>query len=175
MITREQLISILPHVDAGRWLTPLVNTLYEFGIDTDRRLAAFLAQVAHESGEFRYVRELASGDAYEGRTSLGNIQPGDGVKYKGRGLIQITGRRNYHLCGKAMGVDLLVNPERLEEPELAARSAGWYWQTHGCNELADSENFEAITRRINGGLNGYTERLNYWARAKAVLYGDPNP
>ena len=175
MITAEQLRRIMPRVDAGRWLDPLINTLFEFEIDTDRRLAAFIAQIAHESGEFRYVRELATGQAYEGRRDLGNTEAGDGQRFKGRGLIQITGRRNYYACGKALGLDLIAHPERLEEPEFAARSAGWYWQTHGCNELADSENFEAITRRINGGLNGYTERLNYWARAKDVLTEDTMP
>ena len=171
-MTREQLIAIMPAVDASRWLDPLVNTLVEFQINTPTREAAFLAQIAHESGECRYVKELATGEAYEGRVDLGNLQAGDGPRYKGRGLIQTTGRRNYYNTGKALGIDLIAHPERLEEPDLAARSAGWYWQTHGCNELADAENFEAITRRINGGLNGYTERLNYWARAKTALIED---
>jgi putative chitinase len=129
----------------------------------------FLAQVAHESGEFRYVQELASGSAYEGRKDLGNTEPGDGVRFKGRGLIQITGRANYEACGRAIGADFIADPALMEQPTWAVGSAAWFWQQHGMNELADAENFDAITRRINGGSNGQQDRLAYLMRAKKAM------
>lgn len=171
MISLEQLCSIMPH---GKAKAPLyVDALNEamdiYNINTPQRQAAFLAQVAHESGEFRYVEELASGAAYEGRADLGNTEPGDGIRFKGRGLIQITGRANYASCGSALGIDLLTNPGLLETPANATLSAAWFWMTHGCNELADADNFRKITLRINGGLTGYDERLAYWDAAKEAI------
>jgi len=151
------------------FLEPVNAAMREFEIDTPVREAAFLAQLAHESGEFRYVRELASGRAYEGRKDLGNTEPGDGVRFKGRGLIQITGRFNYRDCGDALGIDLLSTPELLEEPVLAARSAAWFWKSRGLNDLADKGDFKLITKRINGGYNGYSARLRYWERAQGAL------
>jgi putative chitinase len=142
----------------------------EFDISANvERETHFLAQVAHESGGFNYVRELASGDAYEGRADLGNTEPGDGVRFKGRGLIQITGKANYAACGDALGVDLLLTPELLERPDLAARSAGWYWDSRHLNELADRGDARAITKKINGGLNGYQDRLSYLEIAQRRL------
>ena len=91
------------------------------------------------------------------------------MKFKGRGLIHITGRNNYYECGKALGVDLITNPELLETNDLACRSAAWFWASRGLNDLADRGDFERITKRINGGLNGYQERLVYHARAKTAL------
>ena len=171
MITAEQLHQILPHAKSrvDMFLQPLNDAMDEFGIDTPQRQAAFLAQIAHESGELRYVRELASGKAYEGRSGLGNVVAGDGVRFKGRGLIQITGRANYASCGSALELDLLATPELLETPENACRSAAWYWKAHGLNELADAGNFHKITLRINGGLNGYEDRLKYWELAKEAV------
>lgn len=151
------------------FLDPLNDAMHEFDINTPHREAAFIAQVAHESGGFHYVRELASGDAYEHRADLGNLQPGDGRKYRGRGLIQITGRDNYRKCGDALSVDLVANPELLEGAVLACRSAAWYWSDHGLNELADQHDFRKITIRINGGLNGWQDRIQYWERAKVAL------
>lgn len=151
------------------FIDPLNDAMAEFEINTLQREAAFVAQLAHESGEFRYVRELATGDAYENRADLGNTQPGDGRRYRGRGLIQITGRDNYRRCGDALDVDLIAEPQRLEGDVLACRSAGWFWRDHGLNELADKRDFRTITKRINGGFNGYAERLHYWERAKEVL------
>lgn len=151
------------------FLEPLNEAMHEFDIDTPQREASFIAQIAHESVEFRYVRELATGDAYEGRQDLGNLQPGDGRRYRGRGLIQITGRDNYRKCGDALGVDLVADPELLEGTVLACRSAAWFWRDHGLNELADAGDFRKITIRINGGLNGWQDRLMYWERAKEVL------
>jgi putative chitinase len=136
------------------------------------RQAAFLAQIAHESGSLCYVRELASGQAYEGRSDLGNTEPGDGVRFKGRGLIQITGRDNYRAVSKALYGDdetLQLHPELLEDVVPACRSAAWFWWSHGLNALADTGAFRAITRRINGGMKGQPDRLAFYATAKEVL------
>jgi len=180
MISRAQLVAIMPLAAsrADRWLDPLNAAMTEYGIDTSRRVAAFLAQIAHESGQLRYVRELASGAAYDtGRLAdrLGNTPQadGDGQKYKGRGLIQITGRHNYRQCSIALfgDPDILLNePALLEEPDNAARSAGWFWWSHGLNVVADCPNsFQLVTRKINGGLNGYADRLHYYETAQRVL------
>jgi putative chitinase len=158
---------------ATTFLPFLEDAMHEFQINTPQRQAAFLAQVAHESGSLHWLVELwgptASQARYEMRYDLGNVAPGDGFKYRGRGLIQLTGRANYKRAGDALGVDLIAQPELLGEPALACRSAGWFWLTHGCNELADAGKFERITRAINGGLNGYAERLGIWQRAKEVM------
>lgn len=174
MITLEQLQKIMPYAGqrAGVFLRPLNDAMSAFSIDTQRRQAAFLAQIAHESGSLRYVRELADGTAYEGRVDLGNTEPGDGPRFKGRGLIQITGRANYRACSQALYNDgklLLLHPARLEETVPACRSAGWFWDSRGLNELADTGKFKAITRVINGGVNGYQERVAYYDRAQAAL------
>jgi putative chitinase len=174
MITIDQLRKIIPYAGprAGVFLGPLNDAMSEFGIDSPARQAAFLAQIAHESGSLRYVCEIASGVAYEGRADLGNTEPGDGVRFRGRGLIQITGRANYRACSVAMyGSEdyLLLHPEVLEEVVPACRSAAWFWQSRGLNALADSGAFRAITRVINGGFNGYADRLANFQRAKEVL------
>jgi len=174
-LTSEQLKKIMPTArgeTAESFVDPLNQTMSEFSIDTEQRAACFLAQLAHESGALHYVKELASGEAYEGRKDLGNTESGDGVRYKGRGLIQITGRTNYGHCGEALGVDLIANPEKLEEPLLAARSAGWFWSTRKLNDWADKGDFRTITKRINGGFNGLDDRLAYYSRAREV-YGLP--
>lgn len=144
------------------------------GIGTRLRKAAFLAQVAHESGGFRYTEELASGDAYEGRLDLGNTQPGDGRRYKGRGYIQLTGRANYAEASRDLGLDLLSFPERAAQPNNAARIAVWYWNKRGLNALADKgpEAFDSITRRINGALRGKAERDALYQRALKALPQD---
>lgn len=172
MLTLDQLKLICPRSNSGRlaiFVEPLNSTFDEFEINTPLRQQHFLAQVAHESGGFVYVRELASGESYEFRKDLGNTEKGDGPRYKGRGLIQITGRANMAACGDALGLDLLSNPGLLEEPIHAARSAGWFWKSRGLNELADKGDLKAITKRVNGGLNGYSERIAYWERAKETL------
>ena len=178
-LTEAALLNIMPHARkrAAIFLPPLNATLAEFRIDTPSRAAAFLAQIAHESGELRYVREIASGEAYDtGRlaTRLGNTpeKDGDGQRYKGRGLIQITGASNYRKCGEALGLDLITHPDLLEQPLNACRSAGWFWARHKLNDIADLDTVEAlriITRKINGGYNGWEDRLRYWQRASAVL------
>jgi putative chitinase len=150
----------MPHLNAA---------MQEAGINTPRRQAAFLAQLAHESGEFRWMEELASGAAYEGRTDLGNTQPGDGMRFKGRGPIQLTGRSNYHAAGQALGIDLVNNPRRAADPDVGFRTAAWYWNNRNLNQYADAGNFDAITYRVNGGYNGKAERDAYYNRALQVL------
>jgi putative chitinase len=169
LIVLKKIMLLCPRERALLFLQPLNDTMREFSISVPERAAAFLAQIAHESAQLRYVLELASGEAYEGRKDLGNTETGDGARYRGRGLIQITGRANYKKCGDALGVNLIDDPEQLEEPELATRSAGWFWDSHHLNNLADRGDFKGITKSINGGLTGYTDRLGYWQRAKLAL------
>ena len=170
-LSAKQLLAIMPLAGrrAGLFLAPLNAAMAQFGIDTPLRQASFLAQVAHESGQLLWLRELASGAAYEGRSDLGNVVAGDGVRFKGRGLLQITGRANYAACGLALGLDLLAAPQLLEQPGAACRSAGWFWQSRGLNRLADAGDQERITRRINGGINGLAERLALYQVARKVL------
>lgn len=172
-VTLDQLAEIMP---AGRkrlpdFVAPLNAAMAEFSIITSERVTAFLAQIAHESGQFRYMAEIASGAAYEGREDLGNTEPGDGRKFKGRGPIQITGRDNYRACSIALYGDerLLDDPSLLEQPEDGCRAAGWFWKTHGLNLLADTGDFDRITRRINGGQNGRDERIALWKTAQRTL------
>ena len=180
-MTLEQLQQILPNAraQAGVFLGALNRAMACRQVNSARRVAAFIAQIAHESGDLRYVRELGS-DQYLSKYDTGTLAArlgntpeadGDGQKYRGRGLIQITGRRNYLACSQALFGDdrLLRQPELLEQPQWASESAAWFWQSNGLNELADNDQFTAITRRINGGLNGLEARLQLWARAKAVL------
>jgi putative chitinase len=180
-ITQQLLETILPnaHSQAGVFISALNTAMLRFSINTPKRAAAFLAQIGHESGQLHYVRELGS-EQYLSKydtgtlaTRLGNTpEPdGDGQKYRGRGLIQITGRDNYRQCSLGLFGDdrLLFLPELLEKPQWAAESAAWFWQQNGLNELADRDQFNSITRRINGGLNGLQDRLQLWARARAVL------
>ena len=169
MITKELILGIMPNAkNVDAFLPYLISGCNTYEINTTKRQNAFLAQIAHESGEFKYVKELASGDEYEGRKDLGNISIGDGVRYKGRGLIQITGRANYLAASKALSIDFVEHPELLETIPYAVLSACWFWQSHGLNELADNDNFIKITRRINGGTNGLVYRQAYWDRAKKL-------
>jgi putative chitinase len=161
-------------IDRAETFLPFILAVFdEFEINTPLRQAAFLAQVGHESGGLHWLVELwgptPAQSRYEGRADLGNTEPGDGYNYRGRGLIQTTGRDNYAKTGEALDQPLIEHPELLGTPELAARSAGWFWQAHGLNELADAEQFEIITRRINGGLNGLAERQALYETAKGIL------
>jgi len=175
MLAREQLIAATGcSQDAADIYGPHLNAACAaFGINTPARMAAFLAQIGHESGAFRYVREIADGSAYEGRKDLGNTEPGDGKRYRGRGLIQLTGRANARemsgLLGPYGAPNFEQNPEELESPKWACFSAAAFWSSRGCSTLADAGNFEAITRRINGGLNGQEDRLARWERSKRAL------
>jgi putative chitinase len=174
-ITQQQLLQILPNArnQAGVFVSALNTAMQHYQIVGPKRAAAFIAQIGHESGQLRYVREIwgptAAQRGYEGRADLGNTVPGDGRKYCGRGLIQITGRANYAKCGEALGLDLINHPELLELPQHAAMSAAWFWKQKGLNDLADRDEFNTITRRINGGLNGLADRLELWKKARGVL------
>ena len=174
-LTTAQLRAIMPRLTnprARQFIGPLNDAMREFAINTPRRRAAFLAQLAHESGELRYMEEIASGEAYEGRKDLGNTETGDGVRFKGRGPIQLTGRANYRKAGRDLGLNLEGHPTLVANPCIGCRVAGWFWQQHQLNELADQGDFVAITRIINGGLRGQTQREAYYQRARQVLHID---
>lgn len=169
----KKVLTSAPDVRIEKFVEPLKIASEQFQINTPQRFNIFLAQLAHESGEFRYMREIWGPTSaqlkYEGRKDLGNVVPGDGRKFMGRGPIQITGRANYEACGKALGLDLLSNPELLEDPTIGLQSAGWFWSTRKLNDIADKDDFVLVTRRINGGLNGLADRQKYYDRAKKVF------
>lgn len=159
------------------FLPYLIQFCADYDLTTPVRLAAFFGQVLHESSEFRYVRELGS-QAYLEKydtgalaQQLGNtpVDDDDGQQYRGRGLIQITGRDNYQRCSKALGMDLLADPQLLEQPEFAVRSACWYWSYKGLNDFADAYDYRGITKRINGGFTGMDSRIRYWERARRAF------
>ncbi|KPA87270.1 putative chitinase [Pseudomonas asplenii] len=174
-ITQQQLLQILPNAGAkaGVFVPALNTAMGKYGIVGRLRVAAFIAQIGHESGQLRWVREIWGPTAvqlgYEGRQDLGNTQPGDGSKYRGRGLIQITGRANYAACGEALALDLIAQPELLEQPANACMSAAWFWSSKGLNTLADAGQFTKITSRINGGQNGAADRQALYDLALKVL------
>lgn len=182
----------------GKWSIPLNNTFGKFEINTPNRQAAFIGQCGHESNNFRTLEENLNYSAnalmrvwssrfpdndvaekyankpekiankvYAGR--MGNTEDGDGWKYHGRGLIQLTGKDNYTRCGEALGIDLVNNPDLLLEPEFATASAGWFWRKHGLNQLSDLGDWVAITKRINGGIHGIDDRVARTNKALAVL------
>ena len=181
-----------------KWEQPLLDVFDKYSINTLNRQACFIGQCMHESGGFKLLEEnlhYSSGalmrtwpsrfpdqdtadkfannpekianKVYGGR--MGNVEDGDGWKYHGRGLIQLTGKDNYANCGSGLGVDLLSNPEWVATPEYAALSAGWFWGKRGLNALADSGDIETMTKRINGGLNGLDDRKAKIAKALSVL------
>lgn len=181
-----------------KWLDGLNKCFDKYSINTPERQACFLAQVMHESGGFKFLSENLNYSAnalmrtwssrfpdidtaekyannpekiankvYAGR--MGNIEEGDGWKYRGRGLIQLTGRENYANFGLNAGVDVLSNPDLLATPEYATLSAGWYWNKRNLNELADKMDIEGITKKINGGLNGIEDRKARTHKVLAVL------
>jgi putative chitinase len=191
-VTLAQLLDIMPlaRSRAAAFLVPLNAAITEFAINTPARQASFLSQVGHESGQLVYVRELwgptpsqlryerdftavwpprARTDRNQLPFDLGNSQAGDGSRYRGRGLIQVTGRSNYAACGRALGLDLLAQPQLLEQTVNACRSAGWFWHSRGLNALADAGDQVAVSKRINGGVNGLAERLALFAVAQQVL------
>lgn len=167
------------------FVAPLNEVVTTCELNTPMRIACFLAQAAHESESFRFTKELGSGKEYEGRTDLGNTEPGDGVRYKGRGIFEITGKYNYMHCSEALFNNknhLLDQPKLLETPKYAVLSAGWFWNTRHLNAICDMpedktimhngatyDMFAWLTYHINGGLNGLADRLAYYERAKAVL------
>lgn len=158
---------------ARRFAPHLEATCWHYGIVTPERIAAFLAQVGHESGRLAYTREIwgptPAQRRYEGRADLGNTEPGDGRRFMGRGLIQLTGRHNYARMSAALGQDFIARPELLETPQYASLSAGEFWSWIGANKLADQGRFDDITRRVNGGQNGRADRVALYARALPLL------
>jgi putative chitinase len=200
-ITQQQLLQILPNAGpvAGVFVSALNDAMDLFRITGRLRVAAFLAQVGHESGQLRTMVENLNYSAeglirtwpkrfnlttatnvarkpeqianivYASRLGNGPAVTGDGWRYRGRGLIQVTGWVNYQACGSALGLDLLAKPELLEQPTYAALSAAWFWSVHGLNVLADAGDFQSITKKINGGLNGHADRTATYERALRAL------
>lgn len=170
-MTPQELAQCMPFAGSRAviFAEPLTKAMSEWLIYTAEDRAAFIAQIAHESGSFKFMRELADGAKYEGRSDLGNTEPGDGRRFHGRGPLQVTGRANYLRCGQVLGLDLISNPELLEQPGPGCRAAGWYWRSRGLSELAQRDEFGEITRRINGGYNGLDDRIKHWLRARKAL------
>lgn len=189
LISPSALSSIMPRCPESQLQTyalALSSAMEEHQINTVTRAAAFLGQLALESGELKHWVELADGSAYEGRASLGNTQPGDGPLYRGRGPIQLTGRANYLAAGEALGVDLVANPELVAQPEHGFRVAAWFWRKGAgmrlsaaarkrlgpgvdLNDVADRGDFLGCTMAINGGETHHDRRLAYTHRALEVL------
>jgi putative chitinase len=171
----------------GKWFEPLQETFEKYQINTPKRQACFIGQCMHESGGFKFLREnlnysakalmntwpsrfpdadtaekyarqpeMIANKVYSGR--MGNTEDGDGAKFIGRGLIQLTGKDNYKAFGEAIGEDLVANPQLVEQPRYAALSAGWFWNKRGLNALADAMDIETLTKRINGGNIGIDDR-----------------
>lgn len=183
ILTLNQLASACgARIDRAQAFLPYIQEAIDaYGIDTPERVAAFLAQIGHESGGLKYTREIwgptPAQSRYEGRADLGNTEPGDGERFKGHGLIQTTGRANHARVRDRLREkfphltvpDFEETPEALAEYRWAALSAADFWDEHGLNELADAGDFMRLTRRINGGTNGYEDRVARWDTAKAVL------
>nr|WP_295083031.1 glycoside hydrolase family 19 protein [uncultured Roseateles sp.] len=173
----EKLAIVMPQATASRidlYYQPLLAGMPKYGITSELQIAHFLAQLAHESGSFLYPEELASGEAYEGRNDLGNTQPGDGRRFKGRGLIQLTGRANYTRYSQASGQDFVSHPERIaNEPLLAVDVACWFWADKRIGPMADRDDVKAVTKAINGQADGpnthLKSRLEFLFRAKSLI------
>ena len=163
----EEMKRIAPAFPAA-WVRPLHAALRHAHI-IPARLPQFLAQIGHESAGFATLEEYATGEAYEGRADLGNVQPGDGVRYKGRGVIQLTGRANYARYGSLLKTRLEVRPARAAQPDTAFMIAAVYWLDHNLNAPTDRGDIETVTRRINGGLNGLSDRQRRLDAARAVF------
>ena len=194
-MTQEQLQAL--GIDP-KWLGPLADTFTKYGINTTQRQACFIGQCQHESNNFRTLEEnlhySAAGlmrvwpsrfpstdvadqyannpekianKVYAGR--MGNVEDSDGFAFRGRGLVQLTGREAYANCGSGLGVDLVGDPDRLLDPQYAALSAGWFWNKKGLNDLADTGDYETMTKRINGGIVGLDDRKAKIAKAKEIL------
>jgi len=171
-ILPQHLITIAPQANRiiVNGLVPFLNQyLPQYGIDTLLRLDHFFAQCACESAGFMTLVEYSSGREYENRRDLGNTEPGDGPLFKGRGMIQRTGRSNYTTMSQILNVDLVGNPDLAATPELAVRTACEYWRTHNLNALADQDDIKGITLRINGGYNNLNDREIFCDRADNVF------
>jgi predicted chitinase len=179
LLTAQILHDVMPRSPTNL-IEAMVGALVEAKIDTRERIAALLGQVAHESNELQNWEELPNpktgnvpaGVLYEGRTDLGNLNPGDGIKYKGRGPLQLTGKARYYAASRALGIDLVANPTLVAEPKIGLRVMGWTWNSSYLNHLSDFDAqhaFDCITYRINGGFNGRAQRNWYWRKARAAL------
>ena len=205
--------------DPDKWLQPLIETCVEFEINTEQRVAAFLAQTSHESGGYTMLTEnlnyraatlaacwpnrfaelgpnkkpkrdakgaliptkvalsiekkpeLIANMVYSSRMGNGPPQSGEGWKYRGRGLKQLTGKDNYKRCGDALNLDLVNNPDLLLEPMPAARSAGWFWKVNNLSPLADASDIKGMTKKINGGFIGLEARQALFDRIMAAIKG----
>lgn len=172
-VTLDELVRIVPQVAPDRlaqFVAPLNEALAKAAIDTPLRKAAFIAQLVVESDSFRTFEEYASGRAYEGRADLGNVAPGDGERYKGRGAIQVTGRHNYESVSSYLGIDFVDNPELMATPENAFETAAWYWQSRNLNAVSDTGSIESVSRIVNGGTHGLLQRIDSFQRALSVLH-----
>lgn len=172
MITLEILQHIAPlgsKTIQASLVDPLNELLPKYDITNLYRITNFLGQACEESDEFKTLQEYASGAAYEGRRDLGNIHPGDGRKYKGRGIFQITGAANYAAMAKKLGIDLINHPELAETAHVAVETACIYWQTRDLNVPADKNDMITITHKINGGYNGLSQRRVFTIRAMQVI------
>ena len=171
MLTKNQLEQICKSKkNAEIFYDGIIETCIRYEINTPLRVCHFLAQVLHESGNFRYMEEIASGAAYEGRKDLGNIHKGDGKKFKGRGLIQLTGRANYAAYSKDRGIDFIANPKLIsDDPKNCVDVAGWYWNSRKLNQYADKDDIKTVTKRINGGYNGLADRIKKLAICKSII------
>lgn len=171
--SKEKLAIVLPLAAASkieRYFEPLKAGMVKYGITTPLQMAHYIAQLGHESMSFLYTEELASGAAYEGRKDLGNKLAGDGRRFKGRGLVQLTGRANYTAYSKFTGIDYLSDPTVLSsDPMVAVDVSCWFWTDRGLAALAERDDVKAVTKRINGGYNGLDDRMQNLRRAKAVL------
>ncbi len=174
--SREKLVAVMPSAPSSSialYHAAIRTQMAARGIDSPLRIAHFLAQIGHESGSLIFAEELASGDAYENRIDLGNTQLGDGRRFKGRGLIQLTGRANYTLYTQDTGTDYVAHPELLaSDPIAAADVACWYWQRHNLNTLADRDDVTSITKVVNGGFNGLDDRAAFLRRARVLVGAD---
>lgn len=174
VITESQVRRIMPSASNDRvkeFVKSFNDWSGEFGINTPLRAAHYIAQVAHETGQLKWLEELASGKAYEGRADLGNTQPGDGVRFKGRGLLQTTGRSNYKAYADSewCNGDLMAHPEWLAKFPGAQKSSMFYWMKRNLNKWADADDVRGVTKRINGGYNGLAQRMYYLRLAKKVF------
>jgi putative chitinase len=183
LITEDQFAKMTPQVANSKRkevYEPLMQACEKFNINNHWRFAAFLAQLLHESGNFHYVEEIASGKAYDARKDLGNLEKeallaaglheqSAGVFYKGHGFIQITGYFNHRDCGTALALDLVNNPKLLCETQYACLSAAWFWFSHKLNQLADEKEFVKITKKINGGTNGLADRAKHYSLICSIL------
>jgi putative chitinase len=184
-ISREQLAALIVDERVDAFLNPLNNIFEQFGITTPLRKAHFMAQMCHESGNFQWLEEIwpdpmldADGIAhngnrwqlrYEGRKGLDNTVKGDGYRYRGRGIIQLTGRANYRTYGALTNVDLEAYPDLATRPDVAAAVAGHFWNSRNLNQRADGDDIRTITKAINGGFNGLDDRIQKLEHAKEVF------